>query len=179
MAFCGKCGTQLADGAKFCPSCGAQTGAAPTPQPQYNAGYQQAQQGYQGNYQQAQQQHQQRQGAQSNARDAEENKVMAILAYLGILALIPYFAAPNSRFARYHAIEGLNLCIVGVAYGIAYGILSAIFMAISLGLGLIITTILGFAAIIFLVVEIIGIVNVCKGEMKPLPIFGGIRIIKG
>ena len=31
--------------------------------------------------------------------DAEENKVFAILAYIGILVLVPILAAPNSKFA--------------------------------------------------------------------------------
>ncbi|MFP5226625.1 MAG: zinc-ribbon domain-containing protein [Acidobacteriota bacterium] len=29
MAFCGKCGTSMADGVAFCPKCGAPVGAAP------------------------------------------------------------------------------------------------------------------------------------------------------
>ena len=36
MAYCTKCGTQVADGVKFCTSCGSPMGAAqPQPQPQY------------------------------------------------------------------------------------------------------------------------------------------------
>ncbi|MBO4410832.1 MAG: zinc ribbon domain-containing protein [Lachnospiraceae bacterium] len=37
MAFCTNCGAQIADGAKFCPNCGAAQGAAPQPvqQPVY------------------------------------------------------------------------------------------------------------------------------------------------
>jgi uncharacterized membrane protein len=31
MAFCGKCGTQTADGVAFCPNCGAAIGAAAAP----------------------------------------------------------------------------------------------------------------------------------------------------
>jgi len=33
MAFCGKCGSQVAEGAPFCPQCGAQIGAAAPPPP--------------------------------------------------------------------------------------------------------------------------------------------------
>ncbi len=37
MAFCGKCGTQLNDGAKFCPKCGSKVGDnAPQPQQQFS-----------------------------------------------------------------------------------------------------------------------------------------------
>ena len=45
----------------------------------------------------------------SAAADAEQNKVFGILAYLGILCLIPLLAAKDSRFARYHANQGLVL----------------------------------------------------------------------
>ena len=38
-----------------------------------------------------------------DSRDVEDNKVMAILAYIWILFLVPLLAAKNSRFARYHA----------------------------------------------------------------------------
>ena len=35
--------------------------------------------------------------------DVQTNKVFAILAYIGILVLIPIFAAPKSKFARFQA----------------------------------------------------------------------------
>jgi uncharacterized membrane protein YvbJ len=31
MAFCSNCGTELKDGAKFCPKCGTRTNVAPAP----------------------------------------------------------------------------------------------------------------------------------------------------
>lgn len=33
MAYCTKCGTQVAEGVKFCTSCGTPMGAAQQPQP--------------------------------------------------------------------------------------------------------------------------------------------------
>ena len=33
MAFCGKCGTQINDGVRFCPGCGAAAEVAAAPQP--------------------------------------------------------------------------------------------------------------------------------------------------
>lgn len=61
--FCSKCGAQLQDGAKFCPSCGAPAGAtAPMQQPQQpQQTWQQPQQNWQ-QQQQPQQQWQQPQG---------------------------------------------------------------------------------------------------------------------
>lgn len=113
-----------------------------------------------------------------NAKDAQDNKAMGILAYLGILVLVPIFAAKESSFARFHANQGLVLLLAEVAYGIVVAILSAIFLAISLSLWLVINTILGILWIAFAVWAILGIVNAAKGEMKPLPIIGGITILK-
>ena len=113
-----------------------------------------------------------------NAKDAQDNKAMGILAYLGILVLVPIFAAKESPFARFHANQGLVLLIAEAAYGIVVAILSAIFLAISLRLWLVINTILGILWIAFAVWAILGIVNAAKGEMKPLPIIGGIKILK-
>ena len=38
--------------------------------------------------------------------DVQSNKVMAILAYFGILFLIPLLAAKESAYARYHTNQG-------------------------------------------------------------------------
>ena len=49
----------------------------------------------------------------ADPQDVQANKVMAILAYFGILVLIPLFAAKESPFARFHANQGLILLIAG------------------------------------------------------------------
>ena len=49
--------------------------------------------------------------AQFDPQDIASNKVMGVLAYIGILVLIPIFAAKNSPFARFHANQGLILFI--------------------------------------------------------------------
>ena len=151
MAFCNKCGAQIGDGAAFCPSCGAQSGNT-------QQGYQQ--QPYQG------------------GNDAVNNKAMGILAYLGILVLVPIFAAKDSQFARYHANQGLVLAIAEIAYGIVVSILNAILFVISWRLASIVGTILGIVWLGFLALSIIGIINAANGKMQPLPLIGGITILK-
>ncbi len=159
MAFCGKCGAQLNDGAKFCPSCGAPTGS------------EQAQQQI---YQQPQQQ-----AYAPVQSDAQQNKVMGILAYLSWLVIVPWIAAKESPFARYHTNQGLVLAIVEIAWWILSAILTAIATAAySLGFLAVIGVISWILGIVFLVFSILGIVNAAKGEMKPLPIIGGIKILK-
>lgn len=105
---------------------------------------------------------------------------MGVLAYLGILVLIPIFAAKESPFARYHANQGLTLCIIEVAWGIVSAILSAIFVAVYVPGILTVLSIIGWLLSIgFLALAIIGIVNVCNKQMKPLPVIGEmLHIIK-
>ena len=104
-------------------------------------------------------------------KDAQDNKIMGILAYLGILVLVPIFAAKDSPFAKFHANQGLLLCIVWLALYIVI----RIFWAISLG---IIAGLLSLGYLGILVFAIIGIINAAKGEMKELPLIGKFTILK-
>ncbi|HPL93320.1 MAG TPA: hypothetical protein PLB38_03500 [bacterium] len=53
--------------------------------------------------------------------DIEKNKVMAILAY--IIWLIPYLGAKDSKFAMYHAKQGLVLFLASLALYVGYWLL--------------------------------------------------------
>ena len=166
MVYCGSCGTKYEDGMRFCPSCGASTGSKQEADSQ--AGQSTVYQTPLANGA----------PAKDDIRDAQDNKAMAILAYFGPLVLVPIFAAKESNFARYHANQGLVLCIAAILYGIVYAILSSITILISLGAGLVITFIIGLVFWVFGIFSIIGIVRACKGEKKPLPLIGGITILK-
>ena len=113
-----------------------------------------------------------------NGDDAEQNKVVSILAYIGILWLVPLLAAPNSKFARFHANQGLILFICEVIIGTITGVVVGVLIAINWVLGTIISSILGLVGLVFLVLAILGIVNVVNKQEKELPVIGGIRIIK-
>ena len=102
--------------------------------------------------------------------DAEKNKVNAILAYLGILVLVPILTAKESPFAKFHANQGLSLVILDVAVWFvqmvlifSMPLLFMVFWLVWLGV---------------LVLHIIGIVNAANGEMKPLPLIGGLKLLK-
>jgi uncharacterized membrane protein len=114
---------------------------------------------------------------QNEAMDAQENKWMGILAYLGPLVFVPMFAAKNSKFARFHTVQGFNLFLLDIAYGIVAGVLNAIFFAIFWGTGLIFSMLFSFISIAILVLAIIGIVNAAQGNKKELPIIGKLRIL--
>lgn len=105
------------------------------------------------------------------------DKVYGILSYIGILVLVPLLAG-KSQFARFHANQGLVLFIadivLGAVIGISVGVLSLI-PFVGIVIGSILSGVLGLAIFILM---IMGIVNAANGEMKPLPVIGGIKLIK-
>ena len=183
MAYCGKCGTKVDEGVKFCPSCGNPMEA---PAPEQQAQTQQAQ------TQQAQPAGDQNDfsakiaalnntadtTADFDKADIEQNKVMGILAYLSWLVLIPIFAAPKSKFARFHANQGLVLAITEIAWWIVTGVISTILYNISWTLGSLFGTLLGLVNLVFLVMLVIGIMNAVNGRAKELPVIGKFKILK-
>ena len=117
--------------------------------------------------------------AQFDPKDIEQNKTMALLAYLGPLVFVPMFAAKESKFARFHSNQGLILLIVMIAWTIIYRVLIAILINIgTFGLLALISTILSLVYIIFTILVIIGIVNALNGKAKELPIIGKYKILK-
>lgn len=109
--------------------------------------------------------------------DAKNNLVMGILSYLGFLVFVPIFAAKDSMFARFHANQGLLLFILQTAYWVATGVISKIFYLIHWRIGSAVSGIFGLIGYVFFIFAILGIINVVKGEKKPLPFIGDIKIL--
>jgi uncharacterized membrane protein len=105
-----------------------------------------------------QQQEQGGEGQAADAKDVEENKALTYLAYLGLLFLVPLFAKKESKFAQFHAKQGLVLTIAWFLGS---------FLVPIFGLGMLVY-------IAVLVLSIMGLINVSKGEMKDLPLVGDI-----
>lgn len=97
-------------------------------------------------------------------KDITENKIFAMLAYIGILFLVPLLVAKKSSFARFHTNQGfvLFLCWVGVA------VISWIPF-----LGWLVA---GLGSIFLLILSVMGLLGAYKGHMHPLPFIGKIRI---
>lgn len=98
--------------------------------------------------------------------DIQKNKGMAILAY--IIFFIPLLAAKDSTFAMYHANQGLLLFLTAVIVNIAGAIIPIIGWFLIYPLG----------NLFVLVLFVLGILNASKGQMKPLPLIGGMELIK-
>lgn len=91
-------------------------------------------------------------------KDIEENKAIAVLSYIGILCLVPLLAKKESRFAQFHAKQGLVLFIVEVVVYII-----SIIPIIGWLIGII-------GTLIFIVISVIGIIKVLNGEYWEMPL---------
>ena len=168
MPFCRQCGMELKEGVRFCPGCGtpveepAQTAQqnSTSKENSFAAAFNTADT-----------------TAQYDPADVEKNKAMGVLAYLSWLVLIPIFAAKDSKFARFHANQGLVLLIASAIFGVVKWVLSEILLAISWSLYFV-TVIISLLGLVFLALAIIGIVNAATGKAKELPVIGQIRILK-
>jgi len=107
------------------------------------------------------------------AEDAEKNKVMGILAYLGILCLVPILAAKDSPYAKYHANQGLVLFLVEIA---SIVITFAGMLIPFIGVGFYFLHVILY--LVFLVLIVLGIINAAAGKCVPLPVIGGIKLLK-
>lgn len=181
MAFCKNCGAFLADGITFCATCGTQNGEAANNAQQKNG----AEPGKKKknffvslldtkNY-----------TASFDPTDIQNNKVLALFSYIGLLFLIPLFAAKDSRYAKFHVNQGIVFCIAGAIVGAAIGLLGLItylFALIHIILGVLVGMCCGFIAFVLWALTtgytVLGIINAVTGKAKELPFIGKYRILK-
>jgi len=90
-------------------------------------------------------------------KTSENRTLMAVLAYVGILVLVPLLTdAKKDPFVKYHVKQGLVLLITGIIVGAISWI-----------------PLIGWAAgIIVFILFIMGILNALNGKEQPLPIIG-------
>ena len=109
--------------------------------------------------------------ADANATYTEDEvrngTLMGILAYLGILNLIPFFVEKENKFVRFHTVQGFTLLIIWV-----------ILVVIDALTGKFLNFVFNTLEFLVGIWAIIGIVNVIKGEAKELPLIGKYRFIK-
>jgi uncharacterized membrane protein len=110
--------------------------------------------------------------------DAEKNKIFGIIAYLGILCFVTYFAVKNSPYSKYHANQGFSLFLLEIVIWIGLSIIDHIVWFIlppSLGFVL---SLFSLVQLVPLVLVVLGIINAAQGKCVPLPLIGGFRLLK-
>lgn len=176
MAKCPKCGADIADGMEFCPLCGAPMQAEKPAESEFKEKVEKAAEevkekatAFASDVKEKLEEAKEAAKADDNdvydAEDINKNKAFAILAYLGILFLIPLLAAKDSKFARFHTNQGLILFICWILASILGAIPVIKFFA-------------WIVEVALFVLCIIGILNAAKGEAKELPVVGKYRFIK-
>ena len=176
MPYCVRCGTKNDDSANFCSNCGQALAKAETegqekeskstPGPDFRENF--------------------KRFADTkdttddfDKQDIEHNQLMAILAYLGILVVVPIAAAKNSKFASFHANQGLILLITEFI----------LFAGSSLYSGFLGLLKFGFLSVMYhftvwplslamLALAIYGIYNAASGKARELPLIGRFRLLK-
>ena len=122
-------------------------------------------------------------------QEAQNNKIMSILSYCYILVLVPLItgAHKTSQFVKHHVNQGLTLSIGWVGYSIISAILSSVIKVrtVSLwGYGYYshtpgwLSAILWLLQIPFIILGVMGILNAVHQKADPLPVIGGIKLIK-
>jgi uncharacterized Zn finger protein (UPF0148 family) len=183
MAFCSKCGAELKAKVKFCPECGNETEVA-----KKKTKEEEISKAVKKNIEKVLDTEDTTE--EYTKKDVENNMGLAIISYLGILAFIPYFLGKNSKFAQYHAKQGMNLLILEAAYVIVYNLLCLIKVAkrITYYYGYAYASIrvtpwwiiapMTIVGIAIGALAVIGIVYVCQGKAKELPVIGKLKIVK-
>ena len=124
-------------------------------------------------------------------KDIDNYRAMAIIGYFGPLALLPYFGQKNSKFAQFHAINGMNLFIWEIVYYFLYGIVENFCSIFKISGAVTINGLYSVSSIpwyfrfplsiigfILVTLSIIGIVFAACGKAKELPVIGKFKIIR-
>ncbi|TFB14631.1 hypothetical protein E3U55_13460 [Filobacillus milosensis] len=99
-------------------------------------------------------------------KDAEENKGLGVVSYF--IFFIPLLVNKESKFAMYHANQGLILLLTAIIINTIGTVVPIIGWLLVLPLG----------NLFVFILWILGIINSAKGEMKPLPLVGKFEILK-
>lgn len=190
MAFCKKCGAEIGEDTKFCPSCGTATEETITQSTVEQTEQAQPQQEKKNDFVSKLTSLNDTKDTTSefDSADIQQNSGISVLSYFGILFLIPYLAKKDSKFAQFHAKQGFNLFLVDIALIIVNALLHLIKFTETQYLWgypmtvkytpwfiTVICVLLGLGVLAF---AVLGIINAVTGKAKELPFIGKFKILK-
>ncbi|MBQ9123900.1 MAG: hypothetical protein IJY10_10495 [Lachnospiraceae bacterium] len=99
-----------------------------------------------------------------------DKKVTGIVAYFTLIGWLIAYLAGDKNGAKFHLNQALVLAIAEIVLGFVGGIL---------GLIPIIGGLVSFVlSVLLFICWVLGLVGAIKGEEKPVPVVGGIKILK-
>ncbi|MCI7805481.1 MAG: hypothetical protein MR503_10465 [Oscillospiraceae bacterium] len=107
-----------------------------------------------------------------DTNDIQQNQALTMVGYIPLLFLIPLLAASTSKYAKFHANQGLILTIFAFVSAVIDKLIGFIIGWIPVIGGIVSTVVsvaLGVAVLAYIV---IGIVNAAQGKAKKLPVIG-------
>jgi len=116
--------------------------------------------------------------------DACDNRYDALLAYIPLLAFIPYFSKTDSKFVEFHAKQGMTLLIFQALYMVIYLIFAQIRVtecswgACERFLPIYIAIPINVILALLLFLNVIGIINIFECKAKTLPLIGRTDLFK-
>ena len=100
-----------------------------------------------------------------DSEDVSKNRLMAVLAYIGPLVIVPLLVAKDSKFAKFHTNQGLILFLLAIVCSLLAK-LKVIGWLFSV-----------CGAVVF-ILAVVGIIYACQGKAKELPVVGNWQILK-
>ena len=152
MKICANCGAQLDESNSFCTVCGAPLEESVSAVPETA---------------ESTAEH----TSENEESDLARNKIFGILVYVASLLgiIVALLAAPDSPFVRFHVRQAVKLTICEAIVALACLLLAWTFVVPIAG---------AVAGVVLLVVNIICLVNACKGLTKEPPIVKNIGFLK-
>ena len=153
--YCHKCGTKAPEDAEFCKKCGTRLI----------------------NEDQQQQQHLQQQYSRN------DDKLMAVLSYLGLLWLVPLCtgAYKSSEFVNFHFNQGTMILIIAAGWGIISSIIRGIFIAVFFWfpvMSILVNVSIGILSLGIVILVIIGIIDAVNDRTEGIPVIRDIKLFK-
>jgi uncharacterized membrane protein len=148
MAFCAKCGAQMAEGTTFCGSCGAAVGgAAPAAAP----------------------------SAASSGITANVAGALAYFTFIPAIIFLVVDPYKNDKFIRFHSFQSIFYSVVWIGFTIVWAILSIILGFVSMGfLAGIMFLLSGLINLVFLCFGIFMMYKAYQNEAFYAPVIGAL-----
>lgn len=113
--------------------------------------------------------------SQITDQEKSDGKIMAVLAYLGILVFIPMFVSKQNKYVMFHVEQGLALFICSIViYIVATIIDTVLYSVVDITIPCFGGIVGGLLRLGIFILMIMGIINAWGGKVQKLPIIGDI-----